>query len=76
MSRIRDRAEAVTTALLQLARESQDEAAMRVRFIDLLRDEFCDVARELINEGFRRDEPEEQPVFPAPTLQPKLKRIK
>jgi hypothetical protein len=76
MSRIRDRAEVVTTALLQIVRESPDEARTHVRFVDLLRNEFCDVARELINEGFRRDEPEEQPVPPAPTLQPKLKRIK
>ena len=75
MSRIRDRAEVVTTALLQIVRESPGEARTRVRFVDLLRDEFCDVARELIDEGFRRDEPEEPPVLPAPTLQPKLKRI-
>jgi hypothetical protein len=73
MSRIRDRAEAVATVLLQIARESRDEAGARVQFVTLLRDEFCDVARELINEGFRC-EPEEQPVvFPA---QSKLRRIK
>jgi hypothetical protein len=76
MSRIGDRAEAVTGALLQIVREGQSEARTRAQFVDLLSDEFYDVARELINEGFRRDEPEEQPVLPAPTLQPKLKRIK
>jgi hypothetical protein len=75
MSRVSDRAAVVTITIMQMIATTPKEE-LRQAIEDCLRDEFCDVARELINEGFRRDEPEEQPVLPAPTLKPKLKRIK
>ena len=45
MSIIRDRAEATATTLLAIIKELLDDATLRARLADHLRDEFDDIAR-------------------------------
>jgi hypothetical protein len=50
MSKVPDRAELVATAIRQMIQSHFDDAALRAQLVEVLRDEFDDVARQTLNE--------------------------